>query len=138
MVFLHYFSCVESFSFWNPCPKAMYTKPKHWSGGVKFVSACSCMSLAARGVLCTPSGVLLRPAPWSGRLLKAVHTAMAVSIGAFHCTLVDNHVHTREDVLGSIPSTYIFAKRFCRTLATFEKFPFKGTSFTVHYTVFQG
>ena len=32
----------------------------------------------------------------------------------------------------------IFTKRFRRTLATFEECPNEGTSFTVHYTVFQG
>ena len=32
----------------------------------------------------------------------------------------------------------IFTTRFRRTLATFEECPIEGTSFTVHYTVFQG
>ena len=31
----------------------------------------------------------------------------------------------------------IFTKSFRRTLATFEECPIEGTSFTVHYTVFQ-
>ena len=33
---------------------------------------------------------------------------MAIRIRAFDHTLVDNHVHSREEVLGSIPSTPTF------------------------------
>ena len=64
---------------------------------------------------------------------------MAVRIRAFHHTLVGNHVHPREEVLGSKPSTpKICAKRICRRLATFEECPFLETSFAVHYTDFDG
>ena len=45
-----------------------------------------------------------------------------------------------QGVLGSIPTapTLFFPKSFRLTPATFEECPFEGTSFTVHYTVFQG
>ena len=44
-----------------------------------------------------------------------------------------------QGVLGSIPTApTLFSKSFRRTPATFEECPFEGTSFTVHYTVFQG
>ena len=49
------------------------------------------------------------------------------------------HMCSREGVLGSNPITpKTFSKGFRRTLATCEECPIEGTSFTVHYTVFQG
>ena len=46
---------------------------------------------------------------------------------------------SRKGVLGSNPNTpKNFTKILGRTLATFEECPVEGTSFTVHYTVFQG
>ena len=64
---------------------------------------------------------------------------MAIQMRALDRVLVGSHVHFREEVLGSIPSTpKNFANPFRRTLATFEECPFVGTSFTVDYTVFQG
>ena len=64
---------------------------------------------------------------------------MAVRIRAFDCTLVGKHMCSREGVLGSNPTTpKFFPKGFRRTPATFEECPIEGTSFTVHYTVFQG
>ena len=70
---------------------------------------------------------------------NAVYTAIAVRIRAFDCTLVGKHMCSREGVPGSNPTTpKIFTKGFRRTLATFEECPIRGTSFTVHYTVFLG
>ena len=64
---------------------------------------------------------------------------MAVRIRAFDCTLVGKHMCSREGVLGSNPTApKTFSKSFRRTPATFEECPIEGTSFTVHYTVFQG
>ena len=64
---------------------------------------------------------------------------MAVRIRAFDCTLVGKHVCSREGVLGSNPTTpKNFTKSIRCTLVTFEECPIEETSFTVHYTVFQG
>ena len=64
---------------------------------------------------------------------------MAIRIRAFDCTLMGKHMCSREGVLGSNHTTpKMFTKRFRRTLATFEKCPIEGTSFTVHYTFFRG
>ena len=69
---------------------------------------------------------------------NAVYTAIAVRIRAFDCTLVGKHMCSREGVLGSNPTTLTFSKSFRHTPATFEECPIEGTSFTVHYTGFQG
>ena len=64
---------------------------------------------------------------------------IAVCIRAFNGTLVGKHVCSREGLLGSNPTIPKFCtKSFRRTLATFDECPIEGTSFTVHYTVFQG
>ena len=64
---------------------------------------------------------------------------MAVSIRAVDCTLVGKHMCSGEGVLGSNPTTPIFfTKSFCCTPATFDECSIEGTSFTVHYTGFQG
>ena len=69
---------------------------------------------------------------------NAVYTAIAVRIRAFDCTLVGKHMCSRDEVLGSNPTTpKFFSKGFRRTPATFEECPIEGTSFTVHYIVFR-
>ena len=92
----------------------------------------------APGGLCPPLGILLRPGPWSGRLLK-------------RCLYGDNRPHWSFRLYPSGQThvlwtgspgfnshcPHTFSKSFRRTPATFEECPFEGTSFTVHYTVFQ-
>ena len=53
--------------------------------------------------------------PWP--LIRTFTTAIAVLIRMFDCTLVDKHVHSREGVLGSNPTSpeflrHIFATRW--------------------------
>ena len=85
--------------------------------------------------LLAPSGVLLRPGRWSGRLLKyVVYTAMTVRIRAFDHTLVGSNADSREEVMGSNPTApkLVFPKVYAHAS------PFEGTSFTVHHAVSKG
>ena len=64
---------------------------------------------------------------------------MTVRIRAFHHILVGNHAYSKEEVMGSNPTTpKRFFQRFTLTPATFEECPFEGTSFTVHHAVSKG
>ena len=72
-------------------------------------------------------GVLLRPGPWSGRLLNAVYAAIAVRIRVFDCTLVAKHVCSREGVLGSNPTTpKLLPKVFVARWRRLRNAPSKG------------
>ena len=58
---------------------------------------------------------------------KAVYTAIAVRIRAFDSTLVGKHVHSREEVLGSNPTTPTFLpKAFAARWQHFWNAPPKG------------
>ena len=55
---------------------------------------------------------------------------MAVGIRAFNCTLMGEHVHSREGGPGFKPHfAQILAKPFCPAPATLEECPFEGTSY---------
>ena len=69
---------------------------------------------------------------------NAVYTAITVRIRAFDCTLVGEHVCSREGVLGSNPTTPKFGpKAFAARWRILRNDPIEGTPFTVHYTVFR-